>query len=286
MKENRLFRVILILYLLILLMVTAACTTIAEPGAIQTRSETVELGAADAVRVKVDGSLGELFVNGGASDLLETEFRYNIDELEPEVEYRVDEDTGRLTVSNRENINVIPTGEVESEWRLTFADDVPLEMDISLGLGDSDLDLSSLTVTSLEVSAGAGRLDLNVGKQTLDRLKIEAGLGDVDVNVAGGNIGRLDYQSGAGSTVIDLRGNWEDDLVATIEGGLGDLRVIVPRDAGVRVDVELGLGDIHADGFTIDGDAFVNEAYEDGAEVTLSIDIQGGAGSVTLEMGE
>jgi len=265
---------------------TAACATVASPGAIQTKSETVELGSADSVRVTVDAGIGELYVDGGSSELLNADFRYNIDELEPEVTYDVDGDTGRLRVSSKDNINVIPTGQIESEWRLQFAEDVPLEMDLKLGLGDSDLDLSDLTVTSLDVGAGAGRLDLNVGNQTLDRLKVEAGLGDVKINVAGGTIGRFDFQSGAGSTKIDLRGAWEDDLVATIEGGLGDLTVIVPRDTAVRIDVNLGLGDVNADGFRIDGSAYVNDAYADGDGVTLLINVQGGAGSVTLEMGE
>ena len=193
-------------FLLMALPVMAACATIQEPGALQTKSETVELGSAETVRVNLDGGFGELYVEGGASELLEADFRYNIDELEPEVDYSVSGDTGRLTVSNRDNINVIPTGEVESEWRLAFAENVPMEMDIALGFGDSDLDLSDLTVTSLEVKAGAGRLDLNVGNQTLDRLKVEAGLGDVSVDVFGGSIGRFDFQSGAGLTVIDLRG--------------------------------------------------------------------------------
>ncbi len=286
MRKNLQKRIILFFSIVAFLMITAACTTVASPGAVQTKSETVELGSAELVQVNVDAGIGELFVEGGASELLNADFRYNIDELEQEVTYDVDGNTGRLRVFNKDDINVIPTGEVKSEWRLQFAEDVPLEMDMNLGLGDSDIDLSGLTVTSLEVSAGAGKLDLNVGNQTLDRLKVEAGLGDVDVNVAGGKIGRFDFRSGAGSTRIDLRGAWEDDLVATIEGGLGDLTVIVPRDTGVRIDVNLGLGDVHADGFRIDGSAYVNDAYKNGGDVTLLINVQGGAGSVTLEMGE
>ncbi len=286
MRKNLQKRIILFFSIVAFLMITAACTTVASPGAVQTKSETVELGSAELVQVNVDAGIGELFVEGGASELLNADFRYNIDELEQEVTYDVDGNTGRLRVFNKDDINVIPTGEVKSEWRLQFAEDVPLEMDMNLGLGDSDIDLSGLTVTSLEVSAGAGKLDLNVGNQTLDRLKVEAGLGDVDVNVAGGKIGRFDFRSGAGSTRIDLRGAWEDDLVATIEGGLGDLTVIVPRDTGVRIDVNLGLGDVNADGFRIDGSAYVNDAYKNGGDVTLLINVQGGAGSVTLEMGE
>jgi len=287
MSNIRNQRFVLFLVITAFLMGTVACATVATPGAVQSKSESVELGSAESVRVTVDAGIGELFVEGGAVGLLDAEFRYNIEELEPDVTYEVDGDTGRLRVFNKENINVIPTGEIESEWRLQFAEDVPLEMDLNLGLGDSDLDLSDLTVTSLDVSAGAGKLDLNVGNQTLDRLNVEAGVGDVDVNVAGGKIGRLDYSSGAGSTRIDLRGAWEDDLVATIEGGLGDLTVIVPRDTGARIDVDLGIGDVNADGFRIDSGAYVNDAYyDDGDVVSLSINVQGGAGSVTLEMGE
>ena len=187
-------RTFLFFALAALLVATSACTTVASPGALQTKSETVELGSAESVQVKIDAGVGELYVEGGASELLNADFRYNIEELEPDVSYDVDGSTGDLRVFHKDNLNVIPTGEVESEWRLQLAEDVPLEMDMNLGLGDSDLDLSNLTLTSLEVSAGAGRLDLNVGNQTLDRLKVEAGLGDVEVDVAGGTIGRFDYQ--------------------------------------------------------------------------------------------
>lgn len=275
-----------VLFLLLLLVPLAACVTLTEPGATQSKSETVERGDAASARVVIDAALGDLTVAGGATNLLEADFRYNLDELEPIVSYSISGDEGRLTVANQDGEFGIPTGEVESVWDLRLSDEAPMEMDISLGLGDSNLDLGDLSLTNLDVNAGAGRLNLDVGSQTLDRLHVEAGLGDVEMHVAGGAIGRFDFQSGAGSNEIDLRGSWEEDLVATIEGGLGDLTLIVPEDVGVRIDVDLGLGDVRADGFRVDGDAYVNDAYEAGADVTLSINVQGGAGQITLEQGE
>lgn len=55
-------------------------------GALRTDSETVELGNAESVRADIQMSFGEIAIRGGASDLMEAEFTYNVDELEPLVD--------------------------------------------------------------------------------------------------------------------------------------------------------------------------------------------------------
>ena len=57
-----------------------------------------------------------------------------------------------------------------------------------------------------------------------------------------------------GSTTIEGLKN------ANIGGGVGGVNLTLPRDVGVRVDVEKGLSEVDASGFSREGDAYVNDA--------------------------
>ena len=109
-------------------------------------------GGAEMVIMDIDMGVGELVVESGADALLEAEFIYNVDDWEPELSYDVDGDEGRLTIKQPDsNIDGIPNNGIEYEWRLDVADDVPLEMEVSLGAGESNLDLQGLQLERLNV---------------------------------------------------------------------------------------------------------------------------------------
>jgi predicted membrane protein len=90
---------------------------------------------------------------------------------------------------------------------------------------------------------------------------------------------------GAGDVSVDLSGNWQQDLSANMQGGVGRATVILPSNAGVRVDVQGGLGQVNAAGFNQNGSVYTNDAYDE-SEVTLEIDIEGGVGEINLELAE
>jgi hypothetical protein len=232
---------------------------------LKTESQTVELGGATSVRVEIDMGAGELDVTGGAAELLEADFTYNVAELKPEVDY------GGCTLSVRtpdvdEGIGSLwDLDDYRYEWDLRLNDDVPMEMRVNVGAGRTDLKLGSLSLTKVDVNGGAGTVTLDV-----------AGASSLTTLVA--NVG-------AGGVTVDLTGDWQNDLDAEINGGAGKITVRLPRGVGVRVDVERGVGKVNASGLRIDGDDYVNDAYGE-SEVTLEISIKSGVGEINLELGE
>jgi predicted membrane protein len=82
-----------------------------------------------------------------------------------------------------------------------------------------------------------------------------------------------------------LNGDWQKDATISIDAGHGDLTVIVPNDVGAIVDTDLGIGNVDADGFLIQGGSYTNDAYRNSA-VTLWVDISSGVGQVTLNVAE
>jgi hypothetical protein len=203
-------------------------------------------------------------VAGGADDLLDAGFTYNVADYKPEVAYG----SGVLVVRQpgvEGRASLWDLDDYRYEWDLRLNDDVPIEMTIDLGVGFAELELGTLSLTRLDVNAGAG---------------------DVTVDLAGASsLTRLDIDVGAGNVVVDLTGDRKVDLDADINGGAGRAALRLPPDVGVRVDVEGGLSKVNASGLQKEGDAYVNDAYGK-SEVTLRIDVKAGLGAIDLELGE
>lgn len=252
--------------LIVLVLALTACNfATIETGSTQSKSETVELGGAETAVVNITMGLGELIVSDGADDLMDAEFTYNIADWEPEVTYAVSGSNGRLDIIQPDgDFEGIPNNDVENKWELQFNNDVPMEMDVQLGAGESSLDLRGLNLERLSMESGAGSSTISLGDSPLRIVDIKAGVGEMN---------------------LDLSDSWEEDANVTIETGVGDTSVVLPSDVGVIVHADLGIGDLDANGFRVQGDNYVNDAYGE-SSVTISIDLQGGLGSITLQLDE
>ena len=246
-------------------MVLAGCAETVEIGDLVEESRSVEMGDAQSVEADITMGLGKLVITGGADDLMEADLTYNVPDWKPELDYRVRGEEGHLVVRQPSSRDLGWSRRVRYEWDLRFKEGVPLDFTVELGAGRSYLEIGSLDVRRLDLDAGAGEVEIDLtGQPTLEELEIE---------------------TGAGSVTVDMTGQWRADLEADISGGVGKLVLRLPRDVGVRVDVEKGIGRIKADGFTRRGGAYVNEAYGE-SDVTLRIDCTTGIGEIILELGE
>ncbi len=257
--------------IVVVVLLSVACVSVnvdfgverAEVGELQRESQVVELSRLDdladgaELRVVVTMGAGELDVDGGAEELLEAEFAYNIAEWVPKVEFQRD----RLTVSQPPSRNMPFNESVRYEWDLSFNDTVPLLFRAEIGAGQGMLDLGSLNVRTVDLKLGAGDLEVDLnGNRTLER---------------------LDADLGAGEFVLDLRGEWEKDVDVNVRGGVGATTIRLPENIGVRVRVNKGLGSVNTSGLQRDGNDYVNSLHGV-TEVTLYINVQAGIGEVTL----
>ena len=211
----------------------------------RTESQTVEAGSATSALVRVEMGAGTLRVDGGSSALLDADFTYNVDGWKPQVDYEVVD--GRGEARGRQ----IGDGDVN----IFDSDDVVYRW---------KLNLSDDVPTELDVEMGAGKSTLELG---------------------GTGVTNIDVSAGAGSTTIDLTGDWEHDLRGKIETGAGRVTVKVPKDVGVRIDVDRGVADIDRIGFDKDGDAYENAAYGT-TDVSIDLELEAGAGDINLEVVE
>jgi hypothetical protein len=212
----------------------AACT---EPRETMTESRTVDLDGATRAEVRLRMGAGELRLRGADQPaLLEASFEFNRERLRPEVDYRVIGEKGVLEVRHgrRRGFNF---GRTRNRWDLSLGTSLPLDLDVDLGAGRSDLDLRGLQLQRLEVNMGVGEMALDLrGPHAADfRVKIDGGVGSgklalpaevgVRIKVDGGlgsiNVHGLKKEGGA--YVNDAYGRSPVTIDVDINAGIGSL---------------------------------------------------------------
>jgi len=211
-----------------------------EPGTRMSDTRTVALEGADRAEIVVHMGAGEIELRGADQEpLLEAAFEFNRERNRPEVNYRLSGGKGRLEVrhARRRGVNF---GTTRNRWDLRLSRAVPVEFDIDLGAGQSDLDLRGFKIGRVEIDMGVGELHLDL-QGPHDRsfdVKIDGGVGSaklylpaevgVRVKVDGG-LGSVDargLEKRSGAYVNDAYGKSPVTIEVKIDAGIGsvDLR--------------------------------------------------------------
>lgn len=124
--------------------------------------------------------------------------------------------------------------------------------------------------------------DLKLDDQVPVNLNVNMGAGNSSLQLAGLSLTGLNVTLGAGKSTVDLNGKWLHDLDITMDTGATDITVRLPKDIGVRVEVDRGPTAITAPGLLQDGDVYTNAAYGV-SDVTLHLHIKAGIGILDLQ---
>jgi uncharacterized protein DUF2154 len=217
-----------------------ACGT-QEVGELQRESQSVDLENARSVRAQLRMGAGELNVTGGADRLMEADFSYNVANWEPEVNYDVSGDTGELSVEQGQGEGPPITGDARNEWEVRFNDEVPTDLSVQMGAGESDLDLDSLTLEGLKLQMGAGKttVDLTGDYAKGYDARIQGGVGEATVMLPSGVGVEAKAQGGLGkinaeglervgdSYVNEAYGESDITLHVDVQGGVGEINLEV-----------------------------------------------------------
>jgi hypothetical protein len=205
----------------------------------ETRKErkTVALGAAQSVRVSLSMKAGELKVTGGATQLLEADFTYNVPEWKPEVKYDVSGGVGNLEVEQPGSGS--STGNTRNDWDVHLNNKAPMEMTVNMGAGRATLTLAGLALSRLEVNMGAGEATVDLTgdwKKDLSA-QIHGGVGRATVRlprevgvrvIAHGGLGAINasgFQRQGDAYVNDVYGKSPVTLQIEVEGGVGEINL-------------------------------------------------------------
>jgi predicted membrane protein len=97
------------------------------------------------------------------------------------IDYHASESTGHFLMDGRSLANF--PGTLPWNWDLGLTDQIPLEVDFSMGAGDMNLDLSNLTLTGLDVSQGVGEVTVILADREDYRADISQAVGSIVVEL-------------------------------------------------------------------------------------------------------
>lgn len=224
-------------------MLVALLSGYAGAGLTSKERVVVSRQGASSVDVKVRMGAGELWISGGARELLEAEFLYSDPDWKPRVDYRLLGKAGVLEVEPPDLRLWDYIGDHRYEWNLKLSNDVPMR---------------------LEVTLGAGVSHLRLGGMLLDE---------------------VDIQMGVGECTLDLTGKWREDVYVNIRGGVGKAHIVLPKDTGIELRAQGGIGRITVSGLKRDGDAYVNDHFRK-SPVLMRVRVQGGIGEINVEVAD
>lgn len=206
---------------------------------LRTDERSVDIGGAESVVIDIEIGIGKLTVKSGSAALLDAEFTYNVDEWAPSVEYNVEGGVGRLSITQPEaEGKSVPDG-ARNEWVLTLNSEVPLELRIDMGVGETRLDLGDLTLSDLSVDHGVGDVSVDLaGRHEGDvSASIDGGVGKIALVVPSSTGVRVEADTGIGSfrargltkhgdvLVNDAYGETEFTIRVSIDAGIGSVSV-------------------------------------------------------------
>ena len=232
--------VLLLVAVLALMFFVGACQTQAV-GDLQRETQTIQPETAESVSVHLMMGAGELKVSGAADALMEGYFTYNVADWKPKVDYEVLGDTGELRVAQGSGDGVPLTGNARNEWDLRFNHEVPTDLVVDMGAGESDLDLDSLDLTGLTLHIGAGETTVDLAgdySRSFDA-SIEGGVGEATVLlpsevgarvIAEGGLGKINAEGlnrDGEAYVNDVYGDSDVNLEVEVRGGVGEINLEV-----------------------------------------------------------
>ena len=122
---------------------------------------------------------------------------------------------------------------------------------------------------------------------------VDGGMGDRTYAPTSAEGVRASYEGGVGDMTVDLSGvdvaDLDEPIRTRVDHGLGDVEIILPRDADVQVDVDSGLGEVSIfgrDGLTegsFDGTGAGSWVGDD--EIEIHLDVDAGVGNVEVTRG-
>jgi predicted membrane protein len=157
------------------------------------------------------------------------------------VSYDVSGEKGELVVKQGSGEDVRLGADARNEWDISLNDEVPTDLVVQMGAGESDLDLDSLTLTGVDLQLGAGKttVDLTGDYAKSFDASIQGGVGEATVMLPSGVGVKAKAQGGLGkinadglervgnSYVNDAYGESDTNVSVDVKGGVGEINLKV-----------------------------------------------------------
>jgi hypothetical protein len=267
-----------------------AAPGVASAQSYRTLVESRRLDQREGLRVEVDFAVGRFqLAPADGRQLYRVGLTYIEEQFDPAIAYHPE--LKRLTIDLKGRERHVDFGDIRDTRQrldLRLAPEVPLDLDLTFGAVQADIELGGLTLRSAAIGTGASETTVQfsaANQAACDGLTLNVGAAEFTVIGLGNSRCRVvDLKGGVGDITLDFSGAWPAgaEMRVNADIGLGAVTLRVPESVGVRLNVDRFLASLDLDGFTKRGGVHFSDGY-DAAAVKLIVDVNAALGSIRVD---
>ncbi|MCD4691163.1 toast rack family protein [bacterium] len=205
----------------------------------QTDLFSVPVNGSDNASIEINLGVGELRIEGGATAVCSGELRYNVVEWKPVVENRTEGGSTVVRITQPSLGRRTIGSKARSSWTLAISDEIPMELRIDVGVGESHIDISDAMVQKINVDTGVGEVVIDVTNVRQDlAIDVDSGVGSVTIHVPGDigihvkcdrGIGSFEHSGLTRTTngyVNAAYGQSASEITIRVDSGVGDVHIL------------------------------------------------------------
>ncbi len=225
---------------------------------------------------------------GRPTELYRMDVSYDDDRFRPVSQY----DAGRgaallgLRPAGEGGFRVVSGKQLRQAANVALSPRVDLDLDVTLGASEADIELGGLRVAEWSIRTGASQAVVRFSQPNGVRCRrgaLTAGAADLTVlGLGNSRCDRIDFEGGMGKVVLDFAGAWTSSSAVSVKMAVGELTLRLPRRVGVRLILDRFLAHFDPAGLIPRDGGFESPRYA-AAERRLDIVVTTAVGGVGVE---
>lgn len=241
------------------------------------------------LRATLEYAAGSLRLTPGRpGELYRMDVAYDGDRYRPVSRYDASRGAVRLGLeaAGEGGLRVVSRDQLRQTASVAFTPRVDLDLQLTLGAADADIELGGLRIAAWRVETGASQAVVRFSQPNGVRCRsggVAAGAADLTVMGLGhSRCDRLDFEGGVGKLTLDFGGAWTVSSQVGVRMAVGELVLRLPRGAGVRLTLDRFLASFEPVGLERREDGYESAEYA-GAARKLDIALTTAVGGVRVE---
>lgn len=198
---------------------------------------TIEKDDAKSLDVDIEFGAGSLLIEGGAKHWVNGDINTNIKKWYPTVMYKNKRNVGYVEIQQKTK-GLSALGKKKNDWQVQLTNEVPVNLDVEMGVSDAELDLAGIHLSHLSVEAGVGDTTVNLADDWKDSFDAEfdLGVGDAEIRLPQKTGVKLTVSKGVGS--VNAKGFISEGKGVYVNEAYGE------TDIDIHLKVDVGVGEV------------------------------------------
>lgn len=188
--------------------------------------------------ITIKSGIGKVKISGASELLAEGNFRSNIERLK--IGNDMSGERQKLSLEAESNNRMNSLGNIRNDLEVKLNSALPTDIELDLGVSDSDLDLRNVEVNNLNIQIGVSNLRLQLGDRAANaKVNLKSGLSSIQVSLPENVGSKVFIKEGLSSKQINGLKLISDGVYQTENFDLAEKKIEMNFDTGLS-SLEIG----------------------------------------------